>query len=119
MKRVLSLALCLAAFGASASQNSEPKSVTLNYDQTQLVAEIQPDNHFEARIDNEQERIDFSGSVDKLHPDYTLEVSVKQASKLQRSTAQVNTKVLIKQGERQSPLTIGSVNGKNVSVSLN
>lgn len=119
MKRVLSLALCLAAFGASASQNSEPKSVTLNYDQTQLVAEIQPDNHFEARIDNEQERIDFSGSVDKLHPDYMLEVSVKQASKLQRSTAQVNTKVLIKQGERQSPLTIGSVNGKNVSVSLN
>ncbi|YCO04850.1 hypothetical protein ACB087_15210 [Vibrio sp. VNB-15] len=119
MKRALQLALCMVAFGVSANQEIQPTSVTLNYEQSQLVAEIKPDNHFEARIDNEQERVDFSGTVNKLHPDYTLEVLVMQASKVQRSTAQVNTKVLIKQDEMQKPLMIGSVNGKSMSVTLN
>ncbi|PAW08035.1 hypothetical protein B6K85_24570 [Vibrio sp. V1B] len=109
MKSAWLLALSMIAFGCSAKQDVEPKSVTLVYDHSKLTAEIQADNHFEAHVDNDKERIDLFGLVRKLHPDYQLDVSVIKSSKTQHATNQISTSLLIKQKEIEKPILIGGV----------
>ena len=109
MKNSILLALSVFTFGCAADQDVEPKSVTLIYDQSKLTAEIQADNHFEAHVDNEKERIDLSGTVKKLHPDYQLDVSVIKASKIKHATNKINTSLVIKQRDLEKPVLIGGV----------
>ena len=103
------LVLSVFTFGCAANQDVEPKSVTLIYDQSKLTAEIQADDHFEAHVDNDKERIDLSGTVKMLHPDYLLDVSVIKASKIKHATNQINTSLVIKQKDLEKPVLIGGV----------
>ncbi|MFN1617159.1 hypothetical protein [Vibrio rotiferianus] len=109
MKSSILLVLSVFTFGCAANQDVEPKSVTLIYDQSKLTAEIQADDHFVAHVDNDKERIDLSGTVKKLHPDYLLDVSVIKVSKIKHATNQINTSLVIKQKDLEKPVLIGGV----------
>ncbi|WP_411062772.1 hypothetical protein [Vibrio rotiferianus] len=109
MKSLILLALPVFMFGCAANQDVEPKSVTLIYDHSRLTAEIQTDDHFEAYVDNDKERIDLSGTVKKLHTDYLLDISVVKASKIQHATNQINTSLVIKQKDLEEAVLIGGI----------
>ena len=107
MKNSILLILPLFMFGCATHQVVEPKSVTLIYDQSKLTAEIQADDNFAAYVDNDKERIDLSGTVRNLHPDYLLDVEVIKASKVRHATNQISTSMLIKQEDLEKPIFIG------------
>ncbi|WP_231565419.1 hypothetical protein [Vibrio hyugaensis] len=90
----------------------------INYGESQLLAELQPNDHFEAQIDNDKERVDFSGLVNKQSSGYFVDVVAMQESKTQHSSSSVNTQVLIKESEADKPIVIGGVNNHVMSVML-
>ena len=118
MKHAWLLTLSAITFGCTANQGDEPESVILHYGKSELVAQIQANEQFEAQINNDQEQVDFSGFVRKQSSGYLVDVIAMQESKTQHSSSSVNTQVLIKEGDVGKPLMIGAVNDNAMSVTL-
>ena len=107
-----------AAFGATASQNVEPTSVVLTYGSSFISAEIYEDRRFETRKDNDEENVQFSGSVTKNSLDYLVDVLVVRKSKSSKSSRELNTTILVQSDQIETPITIGGVNSEMFSITL-
>ncbi|EGQ8297174.1 hypothetical protein GTW31_24430 [Vibrio parahaemolyticus] len=118
IKSKIILTMCFAAFGSSGSQNVEPTSVVLTYDNSSISAEIHQDRRFETIKDNDEENVEFSGSVTKDSSDYIVDVLVVRKSKSRKSSRELNTTILVQSEQIETPIVIGGVNSETFSITL-
>ncbi|MGI3067216.1 hypothetical protein ACRTEL_22700 [Vibrio diabolicus] len=117
-KSKIILTMCLVAFGSSGSQNVEPTSVVLTYDNSSISAEIHQDKKFETIKDTDEEYVEFSGSVTKDSSDYIVDVLVVRKSKSRKSSRELNTTILIQNEQIEMPIVIGRVNSEMFTLAL-
>ncbi|MGY5772252.1 hypothetical protein ACXHP8_11195 [Vibrio antiquarius] len=118
IKSKIILTMCFAAFGSSGSQKVEPTSVVLTYDNSSISAEINQDRRFETIKDNDEENVEFSGSVTKDFSDYIVDVLVVRKSKSRKSSRELNTTILVQSEQIETPIVIGGVNSEIFSITL-
>ncbi|MCG9642356.1 hypothetical protein L1D22_21180 [Vibrio sp. Isolate34] len=103
------LMLCLTLMGCSSNQElaPEPTSITLFYGDTSISAGVLEDQTFSSVLADRVESVTFSGTIRKQDSGYFVDMLVIRETKEPRSTRQLNTSLLMKQGEL---VDVGGVN---------
>ncbi|MCY9843142.1 hypothetical protein [Vibrio caribbeanicus] len=109
LKYIWLVAVTMIMFGCSTNPCVDLKSITLIFDDSELTAEIQPDSKFKAHVDNDNIRIDFSGSIKRVKQDYLLDVLIVKESKIPKTTNQVNTTIGIEKDKVDEPIVIAGI----------
>ena len=101
--------LCLAMVGCSSNQvlAPDPTSITLFYGDTSISAGVLEDQTFSSVLADRVESVTFSGTIRKQDSGYFVDMLVIRETKEPRSTRQLNTSLLMKQGEL---VDVGGVN---------
>ena len=93
--------------GCSSKQAVEPTQIVLSYGESSITAVIQQNNMFDAIEDNENETVEFSGSLTKQDSGYLMDIVVVQEKKIRQATMELNTTLLI---QVEEPIVVGGYN---------
>ncbi len=110
--------MCLVTFGALGSHNVDPASVIFSFGDSSILAEIGKDRKFEIMKSNDNESVEFSGSVTKECSDYIVDVLVVLENKSNKSSYELNTTILVHNDQVETPISIGGVNNEVFSITL-
>ena len=114
----LILPICLVAFSALGGQTIEPTSVTLTYGDSSISAEIGKDKKFAIIRNNDDEKLEFSGSVTKEYTDYIVDVLVIKDSKSNQSSSELKTTILVTKEQFDTLILIGGTNSEMLNITL-
>ncbi|CDT53229.1 putative exported protein [Vibrio coralliirubri] len=112
------LPMLLVAFSALGRQSVDPTSMTLTYGDSSVSAEIRKDRKFDITRSNDDENVEFSGSVTKEDTDYIVDVLVLLENKSNNSSREINTTILVRNDQLETLIFIGGVNNERFSITL-